>query len=119
MDGVKPLGWIKTDTTRLEHAVKAEKGQSKEAEAQEGIDYGVVVLPPVMGTENAEVDSYPADYIEYCQDRLRAYKEKTGELPKYETIEAPDLPPELLQQAEEASRVFNAQAEEANTAMEE
>lgn len=33
-------------------------------------------------------------------------------------IEAPDFPAELMQQAEEASRAFNAQAEEATKAME-
>ena len=33
-------------------------------------------------------------------------------------IEAPDFPEEILRQAEEASKIFNAQAEEATRAME-
>lgn len=36
-----------------------------------------------------------------------------------ETLEAPDFPPEVLAQAEEASRAFNAQAEDATKAMQE
>lgn len=49
----------------------------------EGIEYGVLILPPVIGESNEELDSYPDDYIEYAQDRLRAYKEDHGELPHY------------------------------------
>ena len=50
---------------------------------EEGIDYGVVILPPVIGESNEEIDSYPQGYIEYAQDRLREYKAEHGELPKY------------------------------------
>lgn len=52
-------------------------------QAVEGIDYGIVVLPPVLDEHNEELESYPEDYIHYAQDRLRAYKEEHGELPKY------------------------------------
>lgn len=38
--------------------------------------------------------------------------------PTGETITAPELPADLMQQAEEASRAFNAMAEEATKAME-
>lgn len=49
----------------------------------EGVDYGVVIIPPILDEASPERDSYPADYVEYCKDRLRAYKEENGELPKY------------------------------------
>ena len=51
--------------------------------ALEGVDYGVVIIPPRLNEHNEELDSYPEDYVEYCKDRMRAYKEKHGELPKY------------------------------------
>ena len=57
--------------------------EATEPTAVEGIDYGVVILPPVLDETSPEIDSYPADYIEYAQDRLRAYKEEHGELPRY------------------------------------
>lgn len=51
--------------------------------SEEGIDYGVVILPPVIDESNPEIDSYPEDYIQYAQERLREYKAEHGELPKY------------------------------------
>ncbi len=77
-----------TDKTKaLEKLAEAPARYQEEAttdsKAVEGIDYGIVVLPPVLDEHNKELDSYPADYIEYAQDRLRAYKEEHGELPKY------------------------------------
>lgn len=57
--------------------------EATEATATEGIDYGVVIIPPILDEASPERDSYPADYVEYCKDRLRAYKEENGELPKY------------------------------------
>ena len=57
--------------------------EATEATATEGIDYGVVIIPPKLDDHNEELDSYPADYLEYCKDRMRAYKEANGELPKY------------------------------------
>ena len=57
--------------------------EATEATALEGVDYGVVVIPPILDEASPERDSYPADYVEYCKDRLRAYKEENGELPKY------------------------------------
>lgn len=38
---------------------------------------------------------------------------------KADTLEAPDFPPEVLEQAEEAGRAFDAQAEEATRAMQD
>lgn len=64
-----------------------------EAEArdpEEGIDYGVIVLPPVMDEHNPEMEGYPEEYLEACKDRLRDYKEANGELPKWERSEWED-----------------------------
>ncbi len=77
-----------TDKTKTLERLLTEKPELLQEEATadtalEGVDYGVVVLPPVLDESNPEVDSYPADYIEYAQDRLRAYKKEHGELPKY------------------------------------
>lgn len=36
-----------------------------------------------MGETSEEIDSCPADYIEYAQDRLREYKREHEELPRY------------------------------------
>lgn len=101
----KPLNWLKTDTERLEHAVKAEKGQAGAEREQEGIDYGVVILPPVIDTHNPEVESYSADYVKYAQDRLREYYKENGEIPRWE------------RDAEEATATIMRQAEEATVAM--
>lgn len=51
---------------------------------QEGIEYGVVIIPPVYGQTNEEVDGYPSDYVMYVQERLRKYVTEHGELPVYE-----------------------------------
>ena len=45
---------------------------------------GVIILPPIMGDTSAEIDQYPADYVEYCLQREREYKRINGEYPKYE-----------------------------------
>lgn len=75
------------DKTRALEKLASTPAQFKEEREStqpiEGIDYGIVVLPPVMGESNEELDSYPEGYIEYAQDRLRAYKEENGELPRY------------------------------------
>lgn len=60
-----------------------ERDNTQQEEAEEGIDYGVLILPPVLDEHNEELDSYPDEYIEYVQDRLKDYKEEHGELPKY------------------------------------
>ena len=80
--------------------------------AEEGIDYGIVILPPVDGETSGEVEIYPADYLEYCQDRLRSYKAENGELPKWER-DATEAAEALAEQAEEASRALQKQADEA------
>lgn len=76
-----------TDKTRALEKLASTPAQYNEerdsTQPIEGIDYGIVVLPPVMGETNEEIDSYPADYIEYAQDRLREYKREHGELPRY------------------------------------
>lgn len=98
MKNTKPLGWVKADTGILEHAVKAESGHAQpEAEEQGGI---VIILPLMDDTD--------------CRERERKRAIIQGE-----TLEAPDFPPEVLEQAEEASRAFNAQAEEATRAMQD
>lgn len=60
-----------------------------EGKAEEGIDYGIIVLPPVADEQNPEVEAYPEDYIKYCQGRMRTYKGTNGELPQWEKKEAP------------------------------
>lgn len=102
----KPLNWLKADTSRLEHAVKAEKGQAGEEQEQEGVDYGVIILPPVTDTRNPEMESYPADYVEYAQDRLKAYLKENGNLPRWER-DAEEATATIMQQAEEATRAMS------------
>ena len=107
MKNTKPLGWVKADTGILEHAVKAESGHAQPEAEEQG---GIVIMPPLM--DDTERNAYPEDYIAYCRERERA-------IIQGETLEAPDSPPEVLAQAEEASRAFNAQAEDATKAMQE
>ena len=107
MKNTKPLGWVKADTGILEHAVKAESGHAQPEAEEQG---GIVIIPPLM--DDTERNAYPDDYIAYCRERERKRAIIQGE-----TLEAPDFPPEVLEQAEEASRAFNAQAEEATRAM--
>lgn len=52
-------------------------------EPEERIDSGIIILPPVADEENPELDSYPEDYVKYCQERMRAYKKANGELPAW------------------------------------
>ena len=54
----------------------------------DGIDYGLIILPPIDGEYSEEMSGYPQDYIEYAQGRLREYKEKHGKLPKWERQDA-------------------------------
>ena len=109
MKNTKPLGWVKADTGILEHAVKAESGHAQPEAEEQG---GIVIIPPLM--DDMERNAYPEDYIAYCRERERKRAIIQGE-----TLEAPDFPPEVLAQAEEASRAFNAQAEDATKAMQE
>ena len=109
MKNTKPLGWVKADTGILEHAVKAESGHAQPEAEEQG---GIVIIPPLM--DDMERHAYPEDYIAYCRERERKRAIIQGE-----TLEAPDFPPEVLEQAEEASRAFNAQAEDATKAMQE
>ena len=109
MKNTKSLGWVKADTGILEHAVKAESGHAQPEAEEQG---GVVIMPPLM--DDTERNAYPEDYIAYCRERERKRAIIQGE-----TLEAPDFPPEVLEQAEEASRAFNAQAEEATRAMQD
>ena len=109
MKNTKPLGWVKADTGILEHAVKAESGHAQPEAEEQG---GVVIMPPLM--DDTERNAYPEDYIAYCRERERKRAIIQGE-----TLKAPDFPPEVLEQAEEASRAFNAQAEEATRAMQD
>lgn len=83
---ITPKSWIQPNREVLENATKREtQGEAPTGtQAEDGIDYGIVILPPVMDEHNPEMESYPADYIEYAQDRLRDYKREHGELPKWE-----------------------------------
>ena len=54
---------------------------------EDGIDYGLIILPPIEGEYSEEMSGYPQDYIEYAQGRLRFYKEQHGELPTWERQE--------------------------------
>lgn len=112
MADTKPIGWIKTDTDRLEHAVRAEKAPLPDEEREE--QGGVIIIPPLM--TDTERNAYPEDYIAYCREREK--KRKKLQEQGIAVPEAPDFPEELMRQAEEASKVFQAQAEEATRAME-
>lgn len=85
--------------------------------AEEGIDYGVVILPPVMGESNSEVESYPEEYLDFCQDKLRSYKKENGELPQWER-DAQEAAAAMAEQAEEATRAMQKQADEAGAELE-
>lgn len=86
-DNLKAYSYLKktADFTNIDTTAGAR-------EPEEGIDYGVVILPPIMGTENEVIDNYPAEYIERSQEKLRAYKKENGSLPHY--TEAETLRPE-------------------------
>ena len=71
-------------TATIFRAVRREE-RTKNEEGEDGIDYGVIVLPGLRSI-NPEMEDYPADYIKYAQERLRAYKLEHGELPKWEHI---------------------------------
>lgn len=58
-----------------------ENRATEEATADIG---GVVILPPIIGDSNTEVESYPADYVEYSLNRMKEYKKEHGELPEWE-----------------------------------
>lgn len=64
----------------------------KEDERDEEVG-GVIILPPVIGDTSEEIDSYPADYVEYCIQREREYKRTHGDLPRYTTNQT-NTPPE-------------------------
>lgn len=64
--------------------------QEEKTESIDGITAGVVIIPPRHNEECAECDQYPADYIEYCQDRMKDYYSKTGEVPRYRKKEVTD-----------------------------
>lgn len=53
-------------------------------------EYGVVILPPILGETNEELSSYPEDYIEYSMQRMKAYKEVHGELPEWKAAGGED-----------------------------
>lgn len=61
---------------------------------EEGITSGILILPPLNTQTNPEMDSYPDDYIEYAQGRLRDYKAEHGEFPKWKTDHSLMQPPE-------------------------
>ena len=87
------------------------------AEPQEGIDYGVIILPPVDGHANPEMESYPADYVEYAQERLRAYQREHGERPAWEVGVDGEAAAEIDRQATEGQRELQRLADEAAEAM--
>lgn len=113
MEDTKPMSWVKADTDRLEHAVRAEKAPpAEERDEEQG---GVIIIPPLL--TDTERNAYPEDYINYCREReKKRQKLQEAGIP---TPEVPDFPAELMEQAEEASKVFQAQAEEFTRAMEE
>ena len=88
------------------------------ADPQEGVDYGVIILPPLDGSTNPEVESYPADYVEYAQERLRAYQREHGKLPAWE-LDADEeaAAEEINRQAEETQRELQRIAGEADEAI--
>lgn len=81
---ITPKSWITPNREVLENATKKEAQGETTTQAENGIDYGIVILPPIDGDTNPEMESYPADYVEYARDRLREHKREHGELPKWE-----------------------------------
>lgn len=78
---------IKAGGDLLTRAIyKAERYKDVETgkEGEEGIDYGLIILPPIDGSDNPEMNGYPADYLEYAQQRLKKYKQEHGELPQWD-----------------------------------
>lgn len=76
-----------------------------------------VILPPVDGHANPEMESYPADYVEYAQERLRAYQREHGELPAWELGVDEEAAAEIDRQATEGQRELQRLADEAAEAM--
>jgi len=87
------------------------------AQPQEGIDYGLIILPPVDGSTNPEMEPYPADYVEYAQERLRAYQREHGELPAWELGVDDEAAAEIDRQATEGQKALQKLADEAAEAM--
>lgn len=57
-----------------------------EREPEEGVTYGVIVLPPIKDECNPEVENYPDEYLDFCQGKLKEYKAVHGEPPKWERL---------------------------------
>ena len=87
------------------------------AEPQEGVDYGVIILPPIEGSTNPEMESYPADYVEYAKERLRDCQREHGELPAWELGVDEEAAAEIDRQATEGQKALQKLADEAAEAM--
>lgn len=83
-DEIKAARHITGSLKPIEPAVASERDTA----GTEGIDYGLIILPPIDGEYSEEMSGYPADYIEYAQGRLRDYKEQHGTLPTWEKQES-------------------------------
>lgn len=100
------------------------------SEGEDGIDYGLIILPPLDGSKCPELENYPEDYVEYAQERLRKYKKEQGALPQWDYSQcraglvgdAGELvdrgaAEEIDRQAEEGQRELQRQADEADRAI--
>lgn len=57
--------------------------EPKKQQQETDEEYGVIILPPIMGETNEEVSGYPEDYVEYSLNRMKMYKEAHGALPEW------------------------------------
>lgn len=53
------------------------------AKAEDGVEYGIIIIPPQEGQHNEEAEAYPEDYIKYCQGRIREHNRRTGKPPQW------------------------------------
>ncbi len=102
---------------RLEAGADLSTKEITAAEPQEGVDYGVIILPPVDESTNPEMEYCPADYVEYAQERLRAYQREHGELPAWEPSVDEETAAEIDRQATERQRELQRLTDEAAEAM--
>lgn len=81
MDTIKGLNTL-TGSLQTKEPIVREQEQTEDSSTG-----GIIILPPIAGDTNAELDSYPQDYIEYSMQRMEQYKKEHGELPAWEHTE--------------------------------
>ena len=66
--------WVQPLYTPPEADLKEETGTP-----EGGIDYGVLVLPPLQGQE----PMWPEDYVKYCRQHMKEYSRELGKPPEW------------------------------------